>query len=102
MKSVKDIEETRRSYHANVAKNSVHRASLLVPQLPNCFASISFLNHFKIKRGYENVACRVTSVDVNGAKLDCHLYKIDQGGLKIDLISNPERPAQTHIIEFLQ
>ena len=101
MKSIKDIEENRRSYHANVAINSVHRASLLVPQLPNCFASISFLNHFKIKRGYENVACRVTSVDANGAKLDCHLYKIDQERVyKIDLISNSERPAQTHIIEF--
>ncbi|EMF98201.1 hypothetical protein LEP1GSC123_0086 [Leptospira borgpetersenii str. 200701203] len=46
MKLRKEVEATRRSYHLEPTLNSVHRSSLLVPEIPGSIAEISFLNHF--------------------------------------------------------
>ncbi|MEE9210776.1 MAG: hypothetical protein V3U23_10015 [Kiloniellales bacterium] len=70
MKPFKDVEATRRQYHAEGAVNSVHRSSLMVPELSGAVAEISFLNHFLIKRGHapDGPACDldVTFYDTSG------------------------------------
>ena len=78
MKSFKAVEETRRDYHANAARNSVHRASLLAPILPGAALDVSFLNHFLLKRGYSNVACRLTEIDKTGKRIQSSMIKIDE------------------------
>ncbi len=101
LKSVKDIEETRREYHSDGMLNSVHHASLLVPELPNCKTSISFLNHFLVKRGYRHIACRVTSLDREGNRLVTRLHEVREPKVyTIDLSQNIEADAHSHIVEF--
>jgi hypothetical protein len=101
LKSVKDIEETRRGYHNDGMLNSVHQASLLVPELPNCRASISFLNHFLVKRGYKHIACRVTSLDHEGNRLLARLHEIKEPKVyTINLSENIEADVNSHIVEF--
>ena len=63
MKSFKEVEATRQKYIADAASESVHRSSLMVSEMPGTDVDISFVNHFLLKRGYDNIACRVTSVD---------------------------------------
>jgi hypothetical protein len=101
LKSVKDIEKTRREYHSDVSLNSVHHASLLVAELPNCKASISFLNHFLVKRGYQHVACRVTSLDREGNRLLTKLHDVNKAKVyNISLTETVGEAAHSHIIEF--
>jgi len=66
MKTVKQVETTRKTYHRDPTLNTIHRASLLVPEIQNTVAEISFLNHFLLKRQYPNVACKITAIDVDG------------------------------------
>ena len=66
MKSHSEVQKTRQSYHREPAKKAVHRSSLLVPELDGATASISFLNHFLLKRNYDDVACKITGVDADG------------------------------------
>ena len=46
VKTVKQVETTRKTYHRDPTLNTIHRASLLVPEIQNTVAEISFLNHF--------------------------------------------------------
>ncbi|MEK7411032.1 MAG: hypothetical protein AAB327_06585 [Actinomycetota bacterium] len=62
MKKLLAVEQTRRDYYADAQRNTIHRSSLLVPVLPNSEVSISFLNHFLIKRKNPNVGCRITAI----------------------------------------
>ena len=78
MKKLLDVEKTRSEQHADNQQNSVHRSSLLVPVLPNSEVSISFLNHFLIKRGITSVGCKVTAIDKSGVRLISHLTIIDE------------------------
>jgi hypothetical protein len=80
MKSFKSVEETRRAYHQDGARNSVHRSSLMVPELPGSDVEISFLNHFLLKRGMKKVACRVTAVDTSGERIEARLHPIERNG----------------------
>ncbi len=73
-----EIEKGRKSYHSNATRNSVHRASLLVPNFKGTTAQVSFLNHFLIKRGYEDVTCRITGVDQEGERLYSELFEITE------------------------
>jgi len=50
MKTVKQVKATRKTYHKDPTLNTIHRASLLVPEIQNTVAEISFLNHFLLKR----------------------------------------------------
>lgn len=77
MKSFKAVEATRRGYHADAARDSVHRSSLLVPALPNAAVDVSFLNHFLLKRGYPRVGCRVSEIDGEGTRIRTNLIQID-------------------------
>ena len=78
MKKLLDVEKTRSEQHADNQQNSVHRSSLLVPVLPNSKVSISFLNHFLIKRGIASVGCKVTAIDKSGIRLISRLSIIDE------------------------
>ena len=78
MKKLLDVEKSRSEHYADNQRNSVHRSSLLVPVLPNSDVSISFLNHFLIKRGITSVGCKVTAIDKNGVRLVSHLTIIDE------------------------
>ena len=78
MKRFTDVEATRRRYHADEKVNSVHRSSLLVPELPGATAEISFLNHFLLKRGHREVACRITAVDPTGEAIESRLVTVSE------------------------
>jgi hypothetical protein len=39
---------------------------------------VSFLNHFLLKRGYRNVACRLTEIDRTGKRIQARMIKIDE------------------------
>ena len=70
MKSLLDVEKNRISYHKYYNKKTVQRSSLTVPNFSFCNVSISFLNHFLIKRGYKNVACKISAIDNKGLLID--------------------------------
>ena len=78
MKQFKQVETDRKKYHKDSSLNSVHRSSLMVPELPNTQVDISFLNHFLLKRDHQNVACKITPVNSNGQKIESKLYMIDK------------------------
>jgi hypothetical protein len=78
MKPLRDVEKTRLDSYEDAQKNSTHRSSLLVPTIPNTEVSISFLNHFLIKRKNQHVGLRLTGVDQSGARIVSRLFPIDE------------------------
>ena len=78
MKKLLDVEKTRIENFNDNQPNSVHRSSLLVPVLPNSEVSISFLNHFLIKRQIQSVGCKVTAIGNDGVRLGSRLTIIDE------------------------
>ena len=78
MKPIRDIEATRRAHWANAERDTVHRSSLLVPTIAGCEAEIGFLNHFLLKRGHREVACRLTAVDPQGRKIASRTHRIHE------------------------
>ena len=77
MKSFLEVEKNRRNYHQDGARNSIHRASLLIPNLGAGNTRVSFLNHFLLKRGCEKIGCRITAIDHNGKRIESRLVSID-------------------------
>lgn len=101
MKSFKAVEETRRLYHADSARNSVHRSSLLAPNLPGANLDISFLNHFLLKRGYRDVSCRVTEIDATGNRIVSRMLAIDEPrSYTLSLTETSHDEATDFVIEF--
>ncbi|MDW3206348.1 MAG: hypothetical protein R8L07_12500 [Alphaproteobacteria bacterium] len=101
MKRMLDVEKTRRSYHADRAMNSTHRASLMVPEFDGADAEISFLNHFLLKRGYPNVACRVTAIDPEGARIVSRLVPINEPKVyTIPLSGMVDEVVDSYQVEF--
>ena len=49
MKDYHKIQKDRIKYHAQPYKNTVHRSSLIAPELPYVDTWIGFVNHFLIK-----------------------------------------------------
>lgn len=78
MKAYKEVLKDQLKYHKNPNVNTVHRSSLLVPVIPDHETSISFLNHFLIKRGYESVSLKVTPYGKNGSPLPSNTYLINE------------------------
>lgn len=78
MKPYREVDSTRLAYHEDPARNSVHRSSLTVPTMEGTSVEISFLNHFLIKRNYDNVACRVTAVDAQGNRIEARLFPVTE------------------------
>ena len=78
MKSLREVEKTRLDSYMDAQKNSVHRSSLLVPVIPHSEVSISFLNHFLIKRNNPNVGLRITAIGEKGERLLTRLFPINE------------------------
>src|SRR5688500_7934668 len=101
MKRYRDLEATRRRHHADPASDTVHRSSLLVPELPGAEVEICFLNHFLLKRGYRSVACRVTAIDAEGRKLHARLETVtDPRVYRLPLSRMAAGAAASHVVEF--
>lgn len=104
MRTFSDVERERMSARAVQpgAEKTVHRSSLLVPELENCRSVISFLNHFLIKRNIAEVSCRIIAIDDGGRRVaqktvlvnEPRVYTIDLS----DLFS--EANANTYVVEF--
>jgi hypothetical protein len=101
MKAFKEVQETRKKYHANPLQKSVHRSSLLVPEIPGSKAEISFLNHFLVKRGYKKVGCRITGVNPEGKRIESLLYSIEEPRVYTFTLSDLfKEPTASYIVEF--
>ncbi|AXR61720.1 hypothetical protein [Leptospira mayottensis] len=101
MKLRKEVEATRRSYHLEPTLNSVHRSSLLVPEIPGSIAEISFLNHFLIKRNNKYVACRITAIDLEGRRIESRQYQIDEPRVYTFTLSGMVNiSVSTYLVEF--
>ena len=101
MKRYRDLEAARRRHHADPASDTVHRSSLLVPELPGAEVEICFLNHFLLKRGYRSVACRVTAIDAEGRKLHTRLETVtDPRVYRLPLSRMAAGAAASHVVEF--
>jgi hypothetical protein len=98
MKSFRDVEKTRLDSYEDTQKNSTHRASLLVPTIPNTEVSISFLNHFLIKRNNPNIGLRLTAVDELGARISTRLFPINEPRV---YTFHLQRDFCTHATSFL-
>ena len=101
MKAFLDVEQTRKDNFLDGQSNSVHRSSLLVPVLPNSEVSISFLNHFLIKRSILLVGCKVTAIDNAGKKLSSCLTQIDEPRVyTLHLQRDSDPKTNSFLIEF--
>ena len=101
MKKYKEVESTRQEYHKDPNINSVHRSSLIVPEILGTEVDISFLNHFLLKRNYSKVACKITPIDNYGQKIESRLYTIDKPIVyKIPLTGMVDKPVSSYLVEF--
>ena len=101
VKKFKEVESTRRKYYKDPNLDSIHRASLMVPEITGTDVDISFLNHFLLKRNHENVACKITAIDFNGNKVESRLFKIEKPIVyTIQLSSLVTVPVSNYLIEF--
>ncbi len=78
MKDFHQVQRERIKYHAHPDKNTVHRSSLIVPEIPRCDAWIGFINHFLIKRGYKSVALKITAINKIGNLIDSLTIEINE------------------------
>tara|TARA_B100001245_G_C22867969_1_gene417446 strand:+ start:109 stop:1629 length:1521 start_codon:yes stop_codon:yes gene_type:complete len=101
LKKFKEVEATRKKYHKDPTSNSVHRSSLMVPELDNCVAEISFLNHFLIKRNHKKIACVVTAIDKDGKKIESKLHHVDEPKVyTLTLTGMVNQPVSNYMVEF--
>ena len=101
MKKFKQVEATRKQYHKDPNVNSVHRSSLMVPELDGSIAEISFLNHFLIKRNHKKIACVITPINMDGKKIESKLYHIDEPKVyTFTLTGIADEPVSNYIVEF--
>lgn len=101
MKPIRDQETTRRHYHLDATSNTVHRSSLVVPSMTGAKTDISFANHFLFKRGYRDVACRLTSVDSEGRRADSRTIQVTEPRVyAIELDEFLPGRAESYLVEF--
>jgi len=101
LKKFKEIEATRKKYHRDPKLNPIHRSSLMVPELDDCIAEISFLNHFLIKRNHKKIACIITAIGKDGKKIESRLHHIDQPKVYVFTLTGiVEKPVSNYMIEF--
>ena len=73
----------------------------MVPELDDCIAEISFLNHFLIKRNHKKIACIITAIGKDGKKIESRLHHIDQPKVYVfTLTGMVEEPVSNYMIEF--
>src|SRR5947209_8460305 len=101
MKGYKDVDATRALQRERPAVNSVHRSSLLVPEIAGASAEIAFLNHFLIKRNYPHVGCRITAVDNAGKRIESQLHPVRERRVyRFNLSEMFGRKATAYQVEF--
>ena len=66
MKDYLQVQKDRIKYHIQPSRNTVHRSSLIAPNMPSSDTWISFINHFLIKRNYKSIALKISAIDKNG------------------------------------
>jgi hypothetical protein len=72
-----------------------------VPTIPNTQVSISFLNHFLIKRKNQHVGLRLTAVDATGARINSRLFPIDEPRVYTFHLQRDFSPtASSYMVEF--
>lgn len=101
MKPIQDIERTRRAYHRDGGRDTVHRSSLLVPRLAGARAELTFANHFLLKRGYRDVACRLTAIDRDGQRIGSRTCPVREPRVHVfELDETFGADAVTWMVEF--
>tara|TARA_B100000029_G_scaffold407532_1_gene408494 strand:- start:1743 stop:3236 length:1494 start_codon:yes stop_codon:yes gene_type:complete len=101
MKSMSKLFDEKSAYHANPSENTVHRSSLLVTEMPETTAEITFLNHFFLKRNYKNVGCRITGIDPEGGRIKSVLYPITEPRVyEFNLSKEFSGHASNYLVEF--
>ena len=101
MKTFNDVQKTRMKYHKEPDLNPIHRSSLMVPEIQDSIAEISFLNHFLLKRNYDHIACVITPIGTDGKKLDSRLHVIDEPRVyRFTLTGISEQPVSNYMVEF--
>ncbi len=101
MKLIKNIESTRREYHRDARINTVHRSSLLAPNLPDCDVDVSFVNHFLLKRGYRDVACRISAFDAAGRLIETSTFPVEEPRVyAVELGQYADDNAENFQLEF--
>lgn len=104
MKSINEIEKNRKFYHKFLNINTVHRSSLTVPEFFFCETSITFLNHFIIKRGYKEVSCKLSSISKQGDLINTYTYEIKD--IKVyefnlsQIFNSKKNKVNHYLIEF--
>jgi len=80
VKKFAEVESTRRAYHATPDRNSVHRSATTFPikQTSLYRTNVTFLNHWKIKRGILEVGARHTLRDEGGRRLGQVCFVLDK------------------------
>ena len=63
MESLKVQLKSKKDQKSTFSNNQVFRSSVLIPHIAGLETSASFLNHFKIKRGILNVACKISAYE---------------------------------------
>lgn len=101
MKQLRAVEQKRRDYYADGQSNTVHRSSLLVPVLQHSEVSISFLNHFLIKRKNPSIGCCVTAIDEAGKRIVSRLIPVDEPRVYTIYLQREFCPtASSFVVEF--
>ena len=101
MKPIKEQEQTRRSYHEDGARNTVHRSSLLAPKLDGSDVEISFANHFLLKRGLNDIACRLTAIAPDGSRIESRMHTVREPRVyAFSLADLTTEPVANYMIEF--
>jgi len=101
MKPYKQVRTSRVLSHQDGASNSVHRSSLIVPELAGSAVEISFLNHFLIKRDIPHAACRITAVDTEGHKIESRLHPLKEARVyTIPLTGMVDRQVSSYLVDF--
>ena len=78
MKPLLNVDKDQKKHRGNSVLNTVHRSSLLVPKILDNQTYISFLNHFLLKRDYQDVVMRLTGYKQNGESGDSKSYTINE------------------------
>lgn len=100
MKPFKKVNEDRVLKTKIVDKNTVHRSSLLVPEIDNTSVEISMLNHFLIKRNIKNVTCKITAIDTDGNIVDNKSFELCDPRVYVFKLSELFKNGNTYNVEF--
>ena len=78
MKDYLQVQKNRIKNHIQPSMNTVHRSSLIAPNMPKSNTWISFINHFLIKRGYKSIALKISAIDKNGKLLSSQTMQVEE------------------------